>query len=84
MSEKTGCCFFEKAMGAFFTPSEEHGVKRAQRSGATLIPCSSDGTLCAAIALADQCSCKFAAKNIAFFLFTIWVGPFEVAEMGQK
>src|SRR5438046_10346109 len=37
-------------MGAFFKPSEEPGVKRAQRSGATLIPGSSDGTLCAAIA----------------------------------
>src|SRR5260370_8074597 len=37
-------------MGAFFTPSEEPGVKRAKRSGATLIPGSSDGTLCAAIA----------------------------------
>src|SRR6266566_3655718 len=37
-------------MGAFFHPSEEPGVKRAKRSGATLIPGSSDGTLCAAIA----------------------------------
>lgn len=37
-------------MGAFFKPSEEPGVKRAKRSGATLIPGSSDGTLCAAIA----------------------------------
>ena len=37
-------------MGAFFQPSEEPGVKRAKRSGATLIPGSSDGTLCAAIA----------------------------------
>src|SRR5713226_7731574 len=37
-------------MGAFFTPSEEPGVKRTKRSGATLIPGSSDGTLCAAIA----------------------------------
>ncbi len=37
-------------MGAFFTPSEEPGVKRAKRSGVTLIPGSSDGTLCAAIA----------------------------------
>src|SRR5260370_2551566 len=37
-------------MGAFLTPSEEPGVKRAKRSGATLIPGSSDGTLCAAIA----------------------------------
>src|SRR5437660_8632041 len=37
-------------MGAFFKPSEEPGVKRAKRSAATLIPGSSDGTLCAAIA----------------------------------
>jgi hypothetical protein len=37
-------------MGAFFKPSEEPGVKRAKRSGATLIPGSSDGTLCATIA----------------------------------
>src|SRR5438874_5014456 len=37
-------------MGAFFTPFEEPGVKRAKRSGATLIPGSSNGTLCAAIA----------------------------------
>src|SRR6266550_1914776 len=37
-------------MGAFFKPSEEPGVKRAKRSGATLIPGSSHGTLCAAIA----------------------------------
>jgi hypothetical protein len=37
-----------------------------------------------ALTLADQCGCKFAAKCHAFFLFTIWVGPFEVAQMGQK
>ncbi len=63
-------------MGAFFTPSEEPGVKRAKRSGATLIPGSSDGTLCAAIA--EQME-----KN-AFSLTTMRVGPFQVAEMGQK
>src|SRR6266849_7631113 len=37
-------------MGAFFQPTEEPGVKRAKRSGATLIPGSSHGTLCAALA----------------------------------
>src|SRR5437868_1430717 len=37
-------------MGAFFTPSEEPDVKRAKRSAATLLPGSSHGTCCAAIA----------------------------------
>jgi hypothetical protein len=49
MSEQTARCFLEKALGAFFKPSEEQGVKRAEWSAATLIPCSS-GTLCATIA----------------------------------
>src|SRR5438270_8947963 len=37
-------------MGALFKPWEEPGGKRAKRSGATLLPGSSHGTRCAAIA----------------------------------
>jgi hypothetical protein len=50
-----------------------------------LIPGSSDGTLCAAIALADECGRKFASLEKHFHSrCTVWVGPFQVAEMGQK
>ena len=70
-------------MGAFFTPSEEEGVKRAESSAATLTPSSSDGTLCAAIA--EQVSAVASSPQTTMLsLITMWVGPFEVAEMGQK
>src|SRR5438552_1826906 len=72
-------------MGAFFTPSEAHGVKRAQRSGATLIPWASEATLCAATA--EQISVVANAQQEQHFLsrcWTVWVGPFQVGEMGQK
>ena len=76
--------FFEKAMGAFFQPSEEPCVKRAERSAATLILGSSDGTLCAAIAEQIMWLHVHCAEKRAFSLITMWVGPFQVAEMGQK
>ena len=83
LSEKTGRCFFAKAMGAFFKPSEEPAVKRAKRSGAILIAGSSDGTLCAAIA--EQMSAVVhSLRRKTLSLTTIRVGPFQVAEMGQK
>ena len=80
MREKTAHCFFEKAMGAFFRLSEEQGVQGAESSGATWIPCSSDGTLCTAIA--EQISTVASSTQRAMLSFTIWVGPFEVAEVG--
>src|SRR5437016_8938821 len=61
-------------MGAFFTPSEEEGVKRAESSAATLTPSSSDGTLCAAIA--EQVSAVASSPQsamLAFFSQSGWV-----------
>jgi hypothetical protein len=55
-------------MGAFFKPSEEAGVKRAERNGATLIPASSDGTLCAAIAEQMSVVANSRALKNAFIL----------------
>src|SRR5437870_12018460 len=71
-------------MGAFFKPSEEPGVKRAKRSGATLIPGSSDGTLCAAIAEHMSDVARSLRRKTLSLSPPCGVGPFQVAEMGQK
>jgi hypothetical protein len=76
--------FFEKAMGAFLKPSENGGVKRAERNAATLIPPFSDGTLCAAIAERMSVIANSQREKHASSRCTVWVGPFQVAEMGQK